>query len=615
MKRIIFTILYVTIVVISLHAQTALSLNMINGQKYQTLLSSIDSLYFNDEHTEMFVERAGVVSSIPVAEIIRMAYEPAAATVEITYNGNDVSIINPFYFDGIRISHDGAKVTATNETEFEAEYTLAGESNDGYFKIYSTKKFQITMKGLNLTNPNGPVINSQSKKKGEIKSQKGYVNILTDGTTYTTAPDGEDQKGCIFSEGQLVFKGAGELQVYAKHGNGIVSDDWISVENSTISINTTANAAKALKANEFIYISGGVLNITQSGNRVYENGDYSYCSAIKADEGDENGKAIIISGGEISINSSAEGGRGISSDLPIDIIAGKQTIAMSGKGGKAIKSDKEITIGAEGSEGPALTAGTTGSYISSSSGSPKAIKAMGKITVLSGDLNITTTKNKGEGIESKTSCEFRGGKIYLKCYDDCVNSAGQILFNGANVYAWSTGNDAIDSNKNAAGSITIQDGAVFVFTTAGGPEMGFDNDNSSNIRIYGGICITAGGNQGGGGGGGRPGGGWGGSSSGSSVTISGATQGYAFVSSSLSYSSGRYYTLQDASGNNIVTYTFPQSLTSSMALFTAPSMTKGSTYYVKYSTTEPTDATVNVGGLYVGSSATGTTQVTSFTAQ
>ena len=146
------------------------------------------------------------------------------------------------------------------------------------------------------------------------------------------------------------------------------------------------------------------------------------------------------------------------------------------------------------------------------------------------------------------------------------------------------------------------------YSAAGGPEEGFDCDNNSYIQITGyGIAISGGGSQGGGGGWG----GWGGSSSG----IGSAVQGYSLSTSSISYAANRYYTLADASGNNLVTYSVEGSFSSSLSLFTATGMTKGSTYTLKYNTSKPADATTEWHGIYLGSSATGTTQVLSFTAQ
>ena len=182
---------------------------------------------------------------------------------------------------------------------------------------------------------------------------------------------------------------------------------------------------------------------------------------------------------------------------------------------------------------------------------------------------------------------------------------------------YSTGNDAVDSNAGTTGAITIGNGVAFAYTSKGGVEEGFDCDDNSYIQITGtGIGISAGGSQGGGGGGFgggfRPGGG-GNSSSG--YTISNAQQGYAFVTSSISYSRGRYYTLADASGNNLVTYSFEASCSSNLALFTATGMVKGSSYNVKYSTSAPTDATTEWHGLYLGSTHKGTSSVTTMTAK
>ena len=265
------------------------------------------------------------------------------------------------------------------------------------------------------------------------------------------------------------------------------------------------------------------------------------------------------------------------------------------------------TQGLTDGSGPTLTINQTGSAYSSSSA--KAIKAICAVTIYGGQTEVYTKSSGAEGLESKTSIDIQGGKHYFQCYDDCLNSAGKISFNGGVTVCYSNGNDAVDSNAGTTGAITIGDGVAFAYTTKGSPEEGFDCDNNSYIQITGtGIGISAGGSQGGGGGG--P---WGGNSS--SNTISNAKQGYAFVTSSISYSKGRYYTLADASGNNLVTYSFEAACSSNLAFFTATGMTKNSSYNVKYNTTEPTDATTAWHGLYLGSTHQGTSSVASITAK
>ena len=430
-----------------------------------------------------------------------------------------------------------------------------------------------------------------------------------------------------------------------------------TLTGGTLNITTSAAAGKAIKSEGSVQVDGGEFIAKVSGSYTYASGDASYAACVKADDTftlnggtltlTPSGMAsrgvsannIVTNGGTLKITGSGAGqiannttytAKGLKADATIALNAGDITITMSGTGGKGIKSSGTYTQGLADGTGPTLVVNTSGSQLGSSSGggggrpggggwggssstssSSKGIKVQGAITLRGGTTTVSTKTNGAEGLESKTSITVEGGQHYYACYDDCINSAGAITFAGGATVCYSNGNDAIDSNYGRTGAITIGDGAVFAYTSKGAPEEGFDCDNNSYIQITGkGIGISAGASQGGGGGGW---GGWGGSSS--SSTISNAAQGYAFVTSSISYQAGRYYTLADASGTNLVTYSFPVAVSSSLGLFTAKGMTKGSSYTIKYSTSEPTDATTAFHGLYIGSTAKGTTSVTSFTAK
>ncbi len=441
----------------------------------------------------------------------------------------------------------------------------------------------------------------------------------------------------------------------------------IYINGGTISITTTANGTKCIKGDSIVYVNGGELTLNASGGvDTSDSTDPAYVAGISCGKFVQNAGTITMTvkgtagrgvkawdietnDGQLTITNSAAPTT-ISSDvksakglkaLNMALNGGTITINMSGNAGKGIAAGSgtastsgstggwgggrpggggggmgggttysniqgTYTQGKSDGTGPTLTVNTTGSAYSSSSA--KAIKAICAITIYGGTTEVSTKTDGAEGLESKTSIDIQGGKHYFQCYDDCINSKGKIYFNGGVTVCYSNGNDAIDSNAGTTGAITIGNGAVFAYTTKGAPEEGIDCDNNSYIQITGkGIAISAGANQGGGGGG------WGGSSS--SYSISNAQQGYAFVTNSISYQSGRYYTLADQSGNNLVTYSFPASCNSSLSLFTATGMVKNSTYTVKYSTSAPTDATTAWHGLYLGSSAKGTTSVTSFTAK
>jgi len=434
----------------------------------------------------------------------------------------------------------------------------------------------------------------------------------------------------------------------------------IYIDGGTLSLTTTANGAKGLKSDSTVVINDGTVTINAKGGvDTSDASDPSYVAGISCGKFVQNGGAVTMTiqgssgrgvkandvetnGGELTITNSAapttvssdvKGAKGIKA-LNIALNAGTINIAMSGNASKAIRCGDgtqttsgggnggggwrpggggpgggmggkttwsnvtgSFTQGKSDGTGPTLTVTQTGGTYSSSSA--KGIKAICAVTIYGGETTVNTTKSGGEGLESKTSVDIRGGQHYLKCYDDCINSAGKIIFNGGVTVCYSTGNDAVDSNAGTSGAITIGNGVVFAYMTKGDPDEGFDCDNNNYIQITGtGIGISAGGKQ-----------------SSTTGTISGAKQGYAFLTSPSSYATKTYYTLADAEGNNLVTYSFEAAVRNSLSLITATGMTSKGSYTIKSSTVEPTDATTAFHGLYLGSSAAGTTSVTNFTAK
>ncbi|MBR1917654.1 MAG: carbohydrate-binding domain-containing protein [Bacteroidaceae bacterium] len=432
---------------------------------------------------------------------------------------------------------------------------------------------------------------------------------------------------------------------------GLKADSSILISGGMLTIKNKGEMSKSIKSKGTVTIDGGNITLTPSGSMRVINNDASYSSGIKTADFVQNSGSLTINasgaagrgitatnittnGGTLKITNSGVGqtgtngsytAKGLKADTKIALGGGTINISMTGTGGKGIKSSGTYTQGTSGGSGPTLTVSTTGSSLgegssggvnpfggrgqqSSGGSSAKAIKVQGTVYLYGGTSEITTETDGAEGLESKTAVYIEGGKHYFACYDDCINSSGNIYFNGGIAVCYSDGNDAVDSNAERSGAITIGNGVVLAYTSAGGPEEGLDCDANSYIQITGtGIAISAGGSQGGGGG-------FGGSSS---NTISNAKQGYYFCTSSISYKTNNYYTLADSSGKNLVTYSLESAVTSSLALLTATGMVKGSDYTLKYSTTAPTDATTAFHGLYLGSTAVGTTEaiMNGFTAQ
>ena len=519
--------------------------------------------------------------------------------------------------------------------------------------IYS--KGQIQLQGNGTLNVAGKT--SHAIKSGDYIAVKNLTLNIT-----SAVGDGIScNEYFLMESGTVTISGVGDdaiqcdLDGTVNTGQTADHDDEdsgnIYIDGGTLSLTTTANGAKALKSDSTVVVNAGTVTINAKGGvDTTDSSDPSYVAGISAGKFVQNGGIVTMTiqgtsgrgvkaydvetnGGELTITNSAspatissdvKGAKGIKA-LNCALNAGTITITMSGNASKAIRCGDgtqstsggggggwggwggpgggfpgdgtkwtditgSYTQGKADGTGPTLTITQTGG--TSSSSSAKGIKAICAVTIYSGETTVNTTMSGGEGLESKTSIDIRGGLHYLKCYDDCINSKGKIFFNGGITVCYSTGNDAVDSNAGTTGAITIGNGIVFAYTSKGSPEEGLDCDNNSNIQITGtGIGISAGGNQGGGS---------------SLSSISNAKQGYAFVTSKLRYMTGNYYTLADAQGKNLVTYSFESDVNSNLALFTATGMVKGYSYNVKSSTTEPTDATTIFHGLYLGSTAKGT---------
>ena len=443
------------------------------------------------------------------------------------------------------VSINGNDVIATNNTDQVIKYVLTGETSDGFFKLYSTKKQAIVLNSVSITNPDGAAINNQSKKRTFIVLNDGTRNYLTDGANYSDATDSEDMKGCFFSEGQLIFSGSGYLEVDANCKAGIRSDDyvrtmpkaniWVDASSGNgirgneaviltggvVNINVTGTADKGISTDGEVRIEGGRTTIFTSGGYEYDSdeNDYSACSGIKADS------VININGGELNIKSTGTGGKGLNCDDEININDGVVRIITTGKRQKDSKG----------------------------SVSPKGIKADGKITVSGGQTQVRLegTGDGTEGIESKSEIHIEAGTVESYSYDDAINSAGNLYIDGGYVYARSYNNDAIDANKNL-----YINGGVVIAEGAGQPECGLDAAEQYKAYINGGTVIAIGG--------------------GMQAIDSSSKQASIAVSASMGMKVG----ILDGS-KAILAYTTPSSNCGTALMISSPSFKSGSSYTLR----------------------------------
>ena len=448
--------------------------------------------------------------------------------VRITWDGSSVSCSQSNDDGDIVVTTSGADVTVNASKK--AQYILSGNSSDGSFKIYSDKKFQLTLDGLTLTNPTGAAINSQTKKRMYLVVADGSVNTLGDGSSYTASVpvlddegnatgEYEDEKGVVFSEGQIILSGAGKLSINAVGKNGLVSDQYLRIRPLTrLTVSASSTASNALKAD-----------------------------------------SVLIMGGVINLGTASADGKGIQSETDVIISGGRTTVITTGSGDASTGGGGGMM---PGGGGPGWR---TRASSSSSGNAPKGIKAGARIRVTGGTLRVRCDGSSGEGIESKYSGSdaailVSGGEVlsYAK-QDDAVNAAGMILVTGGTLAAYATGNDAVDSNYGRTGAVTVTGGTLIGISSAGSPEEGIDCDNMSYITVRGGTLICLGGSQNGG-----------------SSLSSATTQGY-YIGSNQAFVSGTTYTLYSGS-SAFLRFSSPISVNSALTILSAPGMTLGTSY-------------------------------------
>ncbi|MBQ3440032.1 MAG: carbohydrate-binding domain-containing protein [Bacteroidales bacterium] len=417
-------------------------------------------------------------------------------TVKVTYTGSSASVSGTT--DSFAVTIDGAGVTITNNGSEAVIYELSGSSSDGYFKLYSTRKQEILLNGLALTNTKGAAINNQSHKRTYVVV-KG-TNTLADGDSYTKTPEDEDEKAAFFSEGQLVFSGDGALTVTAKGKAGITSDDYVRfmdaptinvsssaghgvrgkeaiiVSDGTIDVHVSGTGKKGFSSDTLVYFGGGVTTIQTTGSAGEVDGELTGVAGIKAD------LRFVMDDGVLTITSTGTGAKGISGDNVAYFNGGTVNVTASGANYGSSSS------GGMGGFGPGMGGWGGQSSSSDNSVASKAIKFDGNLYISGG--RITARSAKHEGLEAKGVIVVTGGEVSVTASDDAINAGGDMSIEGGAVYAQSTGNDGLDAN----GNLYIKGGIVYALGT-GGAELAIDANSEAQKKLYvtGGTVIAVGG--------------------------------------------------------------------------------------------------------------------------
>ena len=517
---------------------------------------------------------SGELTSFTIA-IDKTTVEPTATVSEYFPDEEDILANNSFAtkvnivlqdnsatydtVEGVAISNIGGHVVVNHGSTSGIHYVVSGSTSDGSLTIIGDKKYELELNGVDITNPDSTALNLLSKKRAFVVLTDGSINKLTDGT----ASKASDQKAAFYCKGKLLFNGSGSLEVYGHYNNAIHCADYI-VFRSGNNIYVNSNANHGIKANDGIFINGGILNVEVSA------------AAAKGINSESN---IIINGGRTTIITTGTGtydtedqevkaSAGIKADSTYTQNGGEVLLKSTGAGGKGLKTDYEAYL-----NGGSLKVITEGSKYSSNNdtASPKGIKigtknVHGVLNIGGGTIMVRTKGNGGEGIESKGTLDISGGIVQVSAYDDGINSANDMGVSGGDIVSVGLNSDGLDAN----GNMYIKGGSIVAYG-ANGAETGIDVGEQNKLYISGGSFFAVGGRI--------------------DANLGSTTQG--IVSTSGSVSANSIVTISDA-GYPLFTFTMPPySYNNGTILASTSGLTGGSSYTLSLGPSSQTVAASN----------------------
>ena len=531
------TLLTIAALLLTGIAATAQTLNVTMGNvTYQFPANQTGEMNFTGGSTLTVMGKTFTLSDITsmttdetavTDNLVSIVYDGTTAKVSVA--GNVAQYVEATV-SGAHVTIVQSNTAAVDDDEIT--YQLSGSSSDGSLTLDGSYKCTVSLAGVTLTNPGGAAINITNSKRIQLSAKKNTVNTLTDAA-------GGSQKACIYSKGQLQLQGNGTLNVagYTKHaiksgdyitvknltlnitaaaGDGInceeyfqmksgtvtisgVSDDGIQcdlggtastgettdhededsgniyLEGGTLNVTVTATAAKAVKSEGDMRVSGGDITCKTTGGGTWDTDDMK-TKAAACMSADGN---MTISGGTLTLTSTGAGGKGISVDGTLTVTDGTVNVNTSGNAVVASSSGTISTV----SNSQQLDR-----YTSDYKSLPKGIKADGDININGGTLNVVTKGAGGEGIESKSTLTMTDGYVYASTADDGINCSSTMTISGGYIMVSSSGNDGLDAN----GNMNITGGNIFS-VCAGGAEVGLDAAEQYKLNITGGNIVAIGG--------------------------------------------------------------------------------------------------------------------------
>ena len=488
------------------------------------------------------------------------------ATCDLKLVGKGALVVTGNYNNGIQSKDDLSiknvivKVTAVNNA---VKGNNAVDIESGNIIAISTKGDGIKTSNSNISN------------KG---NQKGIVTITGGNIDVYAACDGIDAAYVVD------ISGDGNLNIYTDTYSEYSEEVTSSGSSSGTSTSRNSSANKTASANTVSYVAASDTIANAPGGSGGGN-----MGGMDAQNG---GNAPDMNGG--SGGNKAGGNRpGMPGDFNKSGNSSGQSYSTKG-----IKAESEInisgfTINISSTDDGIHANSDSGVLETGEDGKGTIVINGGSITISSGDDGIHADKqldvNDGyinvvtsyEGLEAIT-INLNGGKIYVYATDDGINACTgdgktspivNVTGGYIDVTTASGDTDGIDSNGNyvqTGGFVLVKGGS-----SSGNVSGSIDVDGT--VTITGGTCVALGG-----------------------VCETPINSANAYVLSSVSFSSGRY-SLKDASGNEVISFTVDGSF--SNGWICSDTLTTGTSYTLYRGSDSIADWTQESGTM--GASGTG----------
>ena len=522
----------------------------------------------------------------------------------------------------------------------------------------------IVLNGTSITCSSGSPIYVKNASEVKIKSEENSFNEVINKRAEATEDSSDDAgNAAIYATCDLKLVGKGALVVTGNYNNGIQSKDDLSIKNVIVKVTAVNNAVKGndavdIESGNIIAISAKGDGIKTSNSSISNKGKqkgivtitggnidiYAACDGIDAAYGvdisgdgnlniytdtySEYSEEVTSSGSSSGTSTSRDSSANkTASANTVSYVAASDTIANApgGFGGNKAGGDRP------GMPGDFNESGNS----SGQSYSTKGIKAESEINISGFTINVCSTDdgihaNSDSGVletgeDGKGTIVINGGTITISSGDDGMHADKQldvndgyinivtsyegleamtINLNGGKIYVYATddGINACTGDGKTSPIINVTGGYIDV-TTASGDTDGIDSNG--NYVQTGGMVLVKGGSSSG-------------NVSGSidvdgTVTITGGTcvalggicetpvnSVNAYVLSSVSFSSGSY-SLKDASGNEVISFTVDGSF--SNGWICSDTLTTGTSYTLYRGSDSVADWTQESGTM--GASGTG----------